>query len=121
MNGTSPIFATGMPCDDSSTIWARRQVTTDPVPLRMIRRSRCGLSAMAQSVGYLLAAVGPVVFGLLHSLSSGWRAPLLLMVVVAVAQTVAALVAGRGTVAPAWRPGPGTAAPAAEHSASTEH
>ncbi|MEU6926405.1 hypothetical protein [Streptomyces sp. NPDC046631] len=42
-----------------------------------------GLSAMAQSVGYLLAAVGPVVPGLLHSLSSGWRAPLLLMVVVA--------------------------------------
>ncbi|MFB8034199.1 MFS transporter [Streptomyces sp. NPDC056004] len=78
-----------------------------------------GLSAMAQSVGYLLAAVGPVVFGLLHSLSSGWRAPLLLMVVVAAAQTVAALVAGRGTVAPAWRPGPGIAAPAAEDSAST--
>ncbi|MFB6991077.1 CynX/NimT family MFS transporter [Streptomyces sp. NPDC056304] len=78
-----------------------------------------GLSAMAQSVGYLLAAVGPVVFGLLHSLSSGWRAPLLLMVVVAATQTVAALVAGRGTVAPAWRPGPELAAPAAEHSAPT--
>lgn len=76
-----------------------------------------GLSAMAQSVGYLLAAVGPVVFGLLHSLSSGWRAPLLLMVVVAATQTVAALVAGRGTVAPASRPGPEPAAPAAEHSA----
>ncbi|MEW2486120.1 MFS transporter [Streptomyces sp. NPDC048411] len=78
-----------------------------------------GLSAMAQSVGYLLAAVGPVVFGLLHSLSSGWRAPLLLMVVVAAAQTVAALVAGRGTVAPTRRPGPELAAQAAEHSAST--
>ncbi|MFJ5720444.1 hypothetical protein [Streptomyces sp. NPDC093149] len=77
-----------------------------------------GLSAMAQSVGYLLAAVGPVVFGLLHSLSSG-RAPLLLMVVVAATQTVAALVAGRGMVAPAWRPGPELAAPAAEHSAPT--
>ena len=30
MNDTSAIFATGMPCADSSTIWARRQVTTDP-------------------------------------------------------------------------------------------
>ncbi|WP_308296120.1 hypothetical protein [Streptomyces sp. ISL-96] len=40
MNVTSAIFATGMPCADSSTIWARRQVTTDPVPLRMIRSSR---------------------------------------------------------------------------------
>ncbi len=26
---------------DSSSIWARRQVITDPVPLRMIRGSRC--------------------------------------------------------------------------------
>ncbi|MEU5692775.1 MFS transporter [Actinosynnema sp. NPDC020468] len=56
------------------------------------------LSAMAQSIGYLLAAVGPVVFGLLHTVSGGWRAPLLLMCVVAAAQTVVALVAGRGTV-----------------------
>ncbi|MFB7867915.1 hypothetical protein [Streptomyces sp. NPDC056069] len=40
MNVTSAIFATGMPCADSSTIWARRQVTTDPVPLRMICSSR---------------------------------------------------------------------------------
>lgn len=33
------------------------------------------LSAMAQSIGYLLAAVGPVVFGLLHSVGSGWGRP----------------------------------------------
>ncbi len=37
---TSAILATGMPCADSSTIWARRQVTTDPAPRRMIRSSR---------------------------------------------------------------------------------
>ncbi|MEV4457461.1 hypothetical protein [Microbispora sp. NPDC049633] len=29
------------------------------------------LSAMAQSIGYLLAAAGPVIFGLLHTISSG--------------------------------------------------
>lgn len=40
VNDTSAIFATGMPCADSSTIWARRQDTTDPVPLRIIRSSR---------------------------------------------------------------------------------
>ncbi|WP_308083189.1 hypothetical protein [Streptomyces sp. NK15101] len=40
MNVTSAIFATGMRCADSSTIWARRQVTTEPVLLRMIRSSR---------------------------------------------------------------------------------
>ncbi|MEV4114445.1 MFS transporter [Nonomuraea sp. NPDC049695] len=56
------------------------------------------LSAMAQSIGYLLAAVGPVVFGLLHTVSSGWKAPIMLMCVAAAGQTIVALVAGAGTV-----------------------
>ena len=56
------------------------------------------LSAMAQSIGYLLAAVGPVVFGLLHTDGSSWRASLTLMCVVAAAQVAVSLVAGRGTV-----------------------
>ncbi len=34
-----------MPCADSSTICARRQVTTDPVPRRMIRSNRCPSSS----------------------------------------------------------------------------
>ncbi|MEV4888188.1 MFS transporter [Nonomuraea sp. NPDC055795] len=58
------------------------------------------LSAMAQSIGYLLAAVGPVAFGLLHTVGSGWRVPILLMCVAAAVQTIVALVAGRGTVSP---------------------
>lgn len=37
-----------------------------------------GLSGMAQSLGYLLAAVGPVLFGSLHDLTDGWTAPLLI-------------------------------------------
>lgn len=45
VNDTSAIFATGMPCADSRTIWARRHVTTDPVPLRMIRSRRCSSSS----------------------------------------------------------------------------
>ncbi len=35
------------------------------------------LSAVAQSSGYVLAALGPVAIGLLHQLSGGWRVPLL--------------------------------------------
>jgi hypothetical protein len=35
----------GMPCADSSTICARRQVTTDPLPRRMIRSSRAPSSS----------------------------------------------------------------------------
>ncbi|MBB2741119.1 UNVERIFIED_ORG: cyanate permease [Microbispora rosea subsp. rosea] len=56
---------------------------------------------MAQSIGYLLAAAGPVIFGLLHTIGSGWQAPIILLCVAAVGQTVVAMVAGRGTVPPA--------------------
>ncbi len=40
------------------------------------------LSGMGQSIGYLLAATGPTLFGLLHDLTHGWTVPLLLMIVV---------------------------------------
>ncbi|WP_205856743.1 CynX/NimT family MFS transporter [Phytoactinopolyspora endophytica] len=58
------------------------------------------LSAMAQSIGYLLAAAGPAAFGLLHTISAGWQAPLTLMCVTAAGQMIVALVAGQGTVQP---------------------
>lgn len=53
---------------------------------------------MAQSIGYLLAAIGPVLLGALHSATSGWLAPLVVMCVAAAAQITVALIAGRGTV-----------------------
>lgn len=44
-----------------------------------------GLSGMAQSVGYLLAAFGPVLFGWVHDITGGWAASLwLVMVVIAI-------------------------------------
>ncbi|MFT4463696.1 MAG: hypothetical protein ACMX3H_01410 [Sodalis sp. (in: enterobacteria)] len=36
------------------------------------------LSGMAQCVGYLLAAVGPMLMGALHDLSGSWYWPLLI-------------------------------------------
>lgn len=62
------------------------------------------LSAMAQSIGYLLAAAGPAAFGLLHTISAGWQAPLLLMCITATGQMIVALAAGRGTVPPGEGP-----------------
>jgi CP family cyanate transporter-like MFS transporter len=53
------------------------------------------LSAFAQGVGYLLAIPGPIVIGVLHDASGGWRLPLALMVALMVPQLVAGLVAGR--------------------------
>jgi CP family cyanate transporter-like MFS transporter len=53
------------------------------------------LSAFAQGVGYLLAIPGPILVGVLHDRTGGWRVPLALMVVLMVPQLVAGLLAGR--------------------------
>lgn len=53
------------------------------------------LSGMAQSGGYLIAAVGPIAFGALLSASGGWLAPLVLVGVVLVGQLVVGALVGR--------------------------
>ncbi|MBO0849409.1 MAG: MFS transporter, partial [Pseudonocardia sp.] len=56
------------------------------------------LSAMAQSIGYLIAAAGPVLFGLLHSVTATWTAPILLLSLTTVVQVAAGFLAGRGAL-----------------------
>ncbi len=57
------------------------------------------LSGMSQSIGYLIAATGPPIFGWLHDITNGWRVPLGFLMVVLVAKLVAGLPAGKpGTV-----------------------
>lgn len=57
------------------------------------------LSGLVQSGGYLLAVVGPLLVGLLHQLSGGWGAPLLLLLATLVPQLLSGLRAARaGTV-----------------------
>ena len=53
------------------------------------------LSGMAQSGGYAIAAVGPVAFGGLLSLTGGWLAPLLLVELTLAAQLAAGFFVGR--------------------------
>ena len=53
------------------------------------------LSAAAQSVGYLLAATGPLAVGLLHEATGGWTAGLTLLLAVLVVQLVVGLAAAR--------------------------
>lgn len=55
------------------------------------------LSAMAQSIGYLLAATGPVIFGLLYDLTSNWTWSLLLLILVGSILLIAGLGAGKDT------------------------
>ncbi|MCI1692860.1 CynX/NimT family MFS transporter [Aneurinibacillus aneurinilyticus] len=42
------------------------------------------LSGMAQSIGYLLAAVGPTLFGFIHDATHGWNVSLIMLSIVAV-------------------------------------
>lgn len=53
------------------------------------------LSMMSQSIGYLVASTGPVIFGWMHDLSDGWRVPLAVLVVVTLFQAAFGLSAGR--------------------------
>ena len=53
------------------------------------------LSGMAQSVGYLLAAGGPFLFGVLRDATGSWKAPLALLLMVTVCLLIAGLGAAR--------------------------
>ncbi|MCW2742475.1 MAG: cynX [Blastococcus sp.] len=53
------------------------------------------LSASAQSIGYLIAATGPLGVGLLHEATDGWTAALVLLLAVLLLQTLIGVAAGR--------------------------
>lgn len=56
------------------------------------------LSGMAQSVGYLLAALGPTLFGLLHDLTRGWQLPLGILLGLTLLQMLFGVLAGRNRI-----------------------
>jgi len=58
-------------------------------------RQASQLSGMAQCVGYGLAALGPLLFGMLHDASGHWHVPLMMLLGVAALQMVMAMLAGR--------------------------
>jgi CP family cyanate transporter-like MFS transporter len=53
------------------------------------------LSGMCQLVGYSVGAAGPLAVGALYAATGGWRAPLVLLLVVNGVHAAAAVVAGR--------------------------
>lgn len=56
------------------------------------------LSAMAQSVGYLVAAAGPLIVGVLRDATGGWTAPLVFLLVVLIPLLAAGFAAGRSQI-----------------------
>jgi CP family cyanate transporter-like MFS transporter len=49
------------------------------------------LSAFTQSIGYVMAALGPLLMGLLYAATGGWAVPMVMLAVALAAQTVAGL------------------------------
>ena len=61
------------------------------------------LSAFVQSIGYGIAALFPLGFGLLHDATGSWTVPLLVLAVVIVCAVPAGVIAARpGTVEDEW-------------------
>jgi CP family cyanate transporter-like MFS transporter len=58
-------------------------------------KQAAALSGMAQSVGYGIAAMGPVLFGALHDWTHGWIAALWMLVICAALQSLVGWSAGR--------------------------
>ncbi|MBT2676501.1 MFS transporter [Streptomyces sp. ISL-14] len=58
-------------------------------------RAAAELSGMAQTVGYLLAGLGPLAMGVLHNATGGWRVPLTALIALVVSEAIAGLLAAR--------------------------
>jgi CP family cyanate transporter-like MFS transporter len=77
---------------------------TFPVTLTMFAlRTRtpadtASLSAMAQSIGYLIGVAGPLLVGLLRDVTGSWSVPLMLLLAICALQVVVGYVAGRPRV-----------------------
>lgn len=53
------------------------------------------LSGLAQSIGYLLASVGPIILGKVYDIAGNWNAPLAVLVVLAIVLTVLGFIVGQ--------------------------
>lgn len=66
----------------------------------MVKRTPDGgtaarLSSMAQGVGYLMGALGPLVIGLVHDAVGNWELPLVIVLCLCTGQLLAGRIAGR--------------------------
>lgn len=56
------------------------------------------ISGMAQSIGYLFAATGPVLFGALHDITGNWTIPIFLLIGISIVIFVTGIQAGKKRV-----------------------
>lgn len=56
------------------------------------------MSGMAQSFGYLLAAIGPTLFGMLHDITNSWQVPLIMLIVASIIILITGIQSGENKV-----------------------
>jgi CP family cyanate transporter-like MFS transporter len=61
------------------------------------------LSSLAQAVGYLVAAAGPLAVGFLRTATYGWTIPIAVLLILCGAEIIAGLLAGRARILGAGR------------------
>ncbi|WP_432360003.1 CynX/NimT family MFS transporter [Sporosarcina sp. UB5] len=61
------------------------------------------LSGMAQSSGYLVAAIGPVLFGFLNDMTHSWKGPMFIFIIVSVLILICGMKAGRDEKVSAYK------------------
>jgi CP family cyanate transporter-like MFS transporter len=61
------------------------------------------LSSLAQSVGYLVSAAGPLAVGFLRTATGSWTVPVVVLLVICVVELTVGLLAGRDQMVPARR------------------
>jgi CP family cyanate transporter-like MFS transporter len=61
------------------------------------------LSAFAQGIGYLIASLGPLAIGFLHTATGGWSVPVAVLLAICVLQLVTGWLAGRPMTVPSGR------------------
>ncbi|MFD1047531.1 hypothetical protein ACFQ1S_19285, partial [Kibdelosporangium lantanae] len=64
------------------------------------------LSGMVQGLGYIIAGIGALACGLLHSVTGGWKAPLLMALVVLLGQVWSGTRAARPYIVQPSQPRP---------------
>jgi CP family cyanate transporter-like MFS transporter len=79
------------------------------------------LSALVQGGGYLVAAAGPALVGVLHQASGGWRVPLLALLAPVAGQLYGGLRAARAEAEPAPRGAGSAPQPAQQRSDPVAH
>jgi CP family cyanate transporter-like MFS transporter len=70
------------------------------------------LGSMAQSLGYLVSAAGPLAVGFLHTATGSWTVPIVLLLALCAVELIMGLLAGRDRMIPARHHHGDPAAPA---------